>query len=342
MRKKGSITRKTGSQPKEQDARRRSDHITHVTDQPDLSTKLGFLELKNPLMLASGLAGYGDDLGDVLDLSRVGAVVTKTLTLNSRIGNTPPRLAEVPSGLINSIGLANIGCDAFISQRLGRLRTLKTKIIVSVGGFSQREYGEIASRLEQAGGFDGFEVNISCPNVREGGASFGSSPLRAAAVVKAVRSQTDRPLIAKLTPNVTDIAAIARACVSEGADALTVGNTFMAMAVDVRTRRPLLGAGTGGASGPAIKALSLAKVWEVVTAVSVPVVACGGICSAMDALEFIIVGATAFQIGSACMQSFKTPERVLDGITQYCIENKIESISAIRGTLLFEEVRNET
>jgi dihydroorotate dehydrogenase (NAD+) catalytic subunit len=203
------------------------------------------------------------------------------------------------------------------------------------------EYGQVTLRLEEVGGFDGVEVNISCPNVGEGGMNFGSSPSGAARVVRTVRSQTSKPLFAKLTPNVTDIAAIARACVSEGADALTIGNTFKALAVDVRTRRPLVGGGTGGLSGPAIKALSLAKVWEAVSAVSVPVVACGGICCANDALEFIIVGATAFQLGSACLRSFRTPELVLAGVNEYCRNNRIRSIAEIRGTLLFEELRNE-
>ena len=306
--------------------------------RPDLSVRLGDLELRNPLMIASGLAGYGDDLEGIVDMSKIGAIVTKTLTLDAREGNAPPRLAEMPSGLMNSIGLANVGCRVFISQRLPRLKTLGTKIVISIGGFSEEEYREVALRLENAGGFDGFEVNISCPNVREGGMSFGASPLRAAGVVKSVRSQTSRPVIVKLTPNVTDIVLIARACVSEGADALTIGNTFKALAVDVQARSPLVGAGIGGLSGPAIKALSLAKVWETVSAMDVAVVACGGICSARDALEFIIVGASAFQVGSACLRNFKTPELVLAGINDYCRANRVRSIAEIRGTLKSVEV----
>jgi len=300
--------------------------------KPDLSIRLGALDLQNPVMIASGLAGYGDDLKTLVDLSRMGAVVTKTLTLHARDGNAPPRLAEMPSGLMNSIGLANIGCRAFVSERLSRLKTLGTKIIVSVGGFSEREYGEVAACLDEAGGFDGFEANISCPNVKEGGISFGQIPSKAAAVVKMIRSRSARPLIVKLTPNVTDIASIARACVSEGADALTVANTFTALAVDLKTRKPLLGAGTGGLSGPAIKALTLVKVWEVVSTVSAPVIACGGICSADDALQFIVVGATAVQVGSACLQNFRTPELILSGIEEYCIDNHANSIAELRGT----------
>jgi dihydroorotate dehydrogenase (NAD+) catalytic subunit len=299
------------------------------------------LELRNPVMIASGLAGYGDDLEAIVDFAKVGAVVTKTLTLNACEGNRPPRLAEMPAGLMNSIGLANVGCPAFISERLGHLKTLKTKTVVSVGGFSEREYREVTLRLEEAGGFDGFEVNISCPNVKEGGMSFGSSPSKAESIVRAIRSQTSRPLIVKLTPNVTDIAAIAKACVSAGADALTVGNTFKALAVDIETRRPVLGSGTGGLSGPAIKALCMAKVWEVVSAVAVPVIACGGICSANDALEFSMVGATAFQVGSACLRSFRTPELVLSGIAEYLRQNRMGSIAEIRGTLKYTGHENE-
>lgn len=300
--------------------------------------RLGSLQLRNPVMIASGLAGYGDELEGIVNLGKIGAVVTKTLTLNAREGNAPPRLAEAHSGLMNSIGLANVGCQAFISRRLRHLKALKTKIVVSVGGFSEREYGEIVLRLEDAGGFDGFEINISCPNVKEAGMSFGCSPAGAAGVVRAVRPKTSRSIIVKLTPNVTDIALIARACVSEGADALTVGNTFKALAVDVQTRRPLLGGGTGGLSGPAIKVLSLAKVWEVVSAVSVPVIACGGICCSNDALEFIVVGATALQVGSACLRNLRTPELVLAGIEEYCRNNRVRSLAEMRGTVKSPEL----
>ncbi len=298
-----------------------------------LSVRLGRLRLDNPVMLASGVAGYGDDLKDVTDLGRMGAIVTKTLTLRPREGNVPPRLVEVPGGLVNSIGLANMGCREFISERLNRLGGLGTKIIVSVGGFTVGEYAQVAAALDEAGGFAALEINISCPNVRAGGVKFGSSPAKAARVVRAVRAATSRFLIVKLTPNVSDIAAVARACVSEGADALTVANTFKAMAVDLEARRPVLGATTGGLSGPAVKALCLAKVWEVVSAVKTPVIACGGISSARDALEYVVVGATAFQIGSASFRNFKTAESILDGIIEFCERNGVRSISDIRGSL---------
>ncbi|UCF79408.1 MAG: dihydroorotate dehydrogenase [Candidatus Eiseniibacteriota bacterium] len=301
--------------------------------QPDVTVHLGSLRLRNPLMLASGVAGYGHELGDVIDLGRVGAVVTKTLTLKPRQGNAPPRLAEVPSGLLNSIGLANVGSRAFISEHLDRLRNLDTRIIVSVGGFTVAEYAKLVLELEEVGGFDAYEVNISCPNVKAGGVNFGSTPGKAAGVVRALRSKTGRPLIVKLTPNVTDIPSVAVACESEGADALTVGNTFRAMAVDLDSRRPVLGATGGGLSGPAIKAMCMAKVWEVVSSVRTPVIACGGICSAGDALEYIVVGAAAFQVGSACFRDFRAPESILEGITEFCRRKGVRSVAELRGTL---------
>lgn len=303
------------------------------TKRPDLRVRLGPLELKNPVMLASGVAGYGDELRHVVNLNRIGAVVTKTLTLRPHEGNAPPRLVEVPSGLINSIGLANMGCRAFVSQRLGRLSNLRAKIVVSVGGFTVGEYARVVAALDDAGGFDAFEVNISCPNIGSGGVNFGSVPANAARVVKTVRSNTSRPLFVKLTPNVSDIGAVARACACEGADALTVGNTFRAMVVDLHSRRPVLGATTGGLSGPAIKAICLAKVWEVVSAVKTPVIACGGISSARDALEYIVVGATAFQVGSACFRDFRTPQLILDGISRFCERNNLRSLTDLTGTL---------
>jgi dihydroorotate dehydrogenase (NAD+) catalytic subunit len=289
--------------------------------------------LRNPLMLASGLAGYGEELAHLVDLNRVGAVVTKTITLGERAGNPAPRLVETPAGLINSIGLANVGLKAFVRDVLPRLRRLNTRIVVSVGGSDVREYERVAAGLDKAGGFDAMEINISCPNVSAGGAQFGSSSSGAASIVGALRPLTDLPLIVKLTPNVTDIADVAVACVAEGADALTVSNTFKALAIDIHTRRPLLGTVTGGLSGPAIRAVSLAKVWEVASAVEKPVIACGGITSASDALESIIAGATAFQVGTACLKSFGAPELILDGIDSYCRENALYWLSELRGTL---------
>ncbi len=303
----------------------------------DLSVRIGRLKLSNPVMLASGVAGYGEELSRIVDLSRVGAVVTKTITPKARAGNSPPRLFETPSGLLNSIGLANVGCDAFAKQ-LPRLRSLRTRIVVSVGGFSVRDYRYVLARLESAGGADAFEVNVSCPNVLAGGIHFGSSASRAAAVVKALRPLTALPLLVKLTPNVTDIGAVAEACVSEGADGLTVANTYKALAVDVHTRRPLLGGITGGFSGPATKPLTLAKVWEVVSRVKAPVIACGGISTAQDALEYIIVGAAAVQVGTACFRSFKTPELIVDGVEEYLKRNSIRSLQDLRGTMVLPEV----
>jgi len=301
---------------------------------PDLSVVIGTLKLSNPVMVASGVAGYGEELRGIAELGRIGAIVTKTITPRERTGNRPPRLVETPAGLMNSIGLANIGCGAFVKEVLPRLKDLRTRVVVSVGGCSVRDYQDVLASVDSAGGVDAFEINVSCPNVRAGGIHFGSSASRAAAVVKALRPLTTLPLLVKLTPNVTDIGAVAAACVSEGADALTVANTFKALAVDVDTRRPFLGAVTGGLSGPAIKALSLAKVWEVVSRVKVPVVACGGISTARDALEYVVVGAAAFQVGTACLKNFKTPELILDGIVEYLRENSVRSLEELRGTMI--------
>jgi len=300
---------------------------------PDLSVEIGGLRLSDPVMLASGVAGHGEELGEITVLEHVGAIVTKTITPAERIGNRPPRLLETPAGLMNSIGLANVGCRAFLEEVLPRLKRLRTRIVVSVGGFSVRDYREVLSRVDAAGGADAFEVNVSCPNV-EDGTQFGSSASLAGAVVKSLRPLTDLPLIIKLTPDVTDIGAIAEACVSEGADGLTVANTYKALALDVDTRRPMLGSITGGMSGPAIRPLSMAKVWEVASRVKAPVIACGGIRTARDALEYIIVGATAVQVGTACFGDFRTPELIVDGIADYLKKCSLGSLKELRGTMV--------
>ena len=306
---------------------------------PDLSVRIGGLRLSTPIMLASGVAGYGEELGNVTGLGGVGGIVTKTITPRERAGNRPPRLLETPGGLMNSIGLANVGCRVFVEEVLPRLKRLRTRIVVSVGGFSIRDYRNVLASVNDAGGADAFEINVSCPNVRAGGINFGSSASRAAAVVRALRPLTTLPLLVKLTPNVTDIGAIAAACVSEGADGLTVANTYRALAVDLRTRKPMLGAGTGGLSGPAVKPLSLARVWEVVSRVKAPVIACGGISTAADALEYIVVGATAVQAGTSCFRSFRAPESIADGIAEYLRENSLRSLDELRGTMILSETQ---
>jgi dihydroorotate dehydrogenase (NAD+) catalytic subunit len=235
---------------------------------------------------------------------------------------------------MNNIGLANVGCRAFVEEVLPGLKRLGTKVVVSVGGFSVRDYQSVLASVDAAGGADAFEINVSCPNVNEGGIHFGASADRAAAVVKALRPLTALPLIVKLTPNVTDIGAIAEACVSEGADGLTVANTFKALAVDVDTRKPLLGGITGGLSGPAIKPLTLAKVLEVVSRVKAPVIACGGIATAQDALEYIIVGAAAVQVGTACFGNFRIAELIVDGMAEHLRKNSLDSLEELRGTIV--------
>ena len=327
-------TRSSGNPGGAHRAAGRAGSAAEAKQRPDLSVRLGSLKLVNPVMLASGVAGYGEELGNVADLGHVGAVVTKTITPKERAGNRPPRLLETPAGLMNSIGLANVGLRVFLEKVLPGLKRLRARIVVSVGGFSVRDYQSVLVSVDAAGGADAFEINVSCPNVRAGGIHFGASASRAAAVVKALRPLTALPLLVKLTPNVTDIGAVAEACVSEGADCLTVANTYKALSVDLRTRRPMLGAGTGGLSGPAVKPLSMAKVWEVVSRVRVPVVACGGISTAEDALEYIVVGATAVQIGTACFRSFKTPELIVDGIAEYLRKNSHGSIEELRGTMV--------
>ena len=304
---------------------------------PDLSVEVGGLRLSTPVMLASGVAGYGEELKGILDLGSVGAVVTKTITPEERAGNRPPRLLETPAGLVNSIGLANVGCRAFLEEVLPRLKRVRTRIVVSVGGFSARDYQSVLASVEAAGGADAFEINVSCPNVGVDGTHFGSSASLAAALVKSLRPLTALPLLVKLTPDVTDIGSIAGACVSEGADGLTVANTYKALAVDVHTRKPMHGGVTGGLSGPATKPLTLARVWEVVSRVKAPVIACGGISSASDALEYIIVGAAAVQVGTACFRSYKTPELIVDGIAEYLRKNSLRSLEELRGTMVLPE-----
>ncbi|MBN1505093.1 MAG: dihydroorotate dehydrogenase [Candidatus Eisenbacteria bacterium] len=300
---------------------------------PDLSVRIAGLRLSTPVLLASGVAGYGEEMGEVVDLNRVGAIVTKTLTPEERAGNPPPRLFETPAGLMNNIGLANVGLEGFLAEVLPQLKRHRTRIVVSVGGFSLRDYEKVLASVDAAGGAHAFEINVSCPNVRAGGIHFGCSASRAARVVRALRPLTALPLLVKLTPNVTDIGSVAAACVSEGADGLTVANTYTALAVDLRTRRPRLGGVTGGLSGPAVKPLSLAKVWEVTSRVKAPVIACGGISTAEDALEYIVVGATAVQVGTACFRSFKTPELIVNGIIAYMKENSLSSLQELRGTM---------
>ncbi len=296
-----------------------------------LEVDLGFIKLKNPLILASGTCGYGDE--EVFDLNKVGGFVTKSLSLNPKKGNPPPRIYETPCGMLNSIGLENIGIERFLKEKLPKLSSLSTAIIVSIYGHSIDEYGEVAKRLRGIKEIAAIEVNISCPNVKEGGIMFGSDPSLSAKIVETVLKNTDRPVIVKLTPNVTDIKPIAKAVESAGADAISLINTLRGMAVDVERRRPVLGNVYGGLSGPAIRPVALYMTYEVVKSVRIPVIGCGGIVDWRSALEFLIVGARAIQIGTANLINPKSAEEILQGIREFCKKREIKDISEIIGSI---------
>lgn len=299
----------------------------------DLSIDFAGLPLRNPVLLASGTCNYGRELQALTDLSKLGGIVTKTITPQPRGGNKPQRIVETPAGMLNSIGLQNPGLDDFIADKWPFLRELDTSIVVNIAGHTIEEFGEMAARLEDVAGIAALEINISCPNVKAGGESFASSASVAAAVIKGVRSTTRRPVIAKLSPNVTDIAEIARAVEAAGADAVSLINTLIGMAIDIDRRRPLLGNITGGLSGAAIKPVALAMVWKVSRAVQVPVMGLGGISSARDALEFIIAGASAVQVGTASFVNPNAGVEIVEDIHNYCVECGIEHIGDLVGTL---------
>jgi dihydroorotate dehydrogenase (NAD+) catalytic subunit len=299
----------------------------------DLSVKIGALTLKNPVITASGTFGYGTELSPFFDISRLGALVTKTITLEPRAGNPMPRIAETTAGMLNSIGLANVGVERFILEKLPLLENLDTSVWVNVAGSTIQEYADVVKRMDGLKRIDAFEVNISCPNVKKGGLAFGTDPVVTESVVAGIRKQTDKPVIVKLTPNVTDIREIASAAVNGGADALSLINTILGMRVDIRTRKPMLARVVGGLSGPAIKPAALAKVYRVAQTVRIPVIGIGGIMRWEDAVEFILAGASAVQVGTL---NFVEPDgavRLLDGLQEYCQENGIQSLNDIRGAI---------
>jgi dihydroorotate dehydrogenase (NAD+) catalytic subunit len=299
---------------------------------PQMAVNLGRLKLNNPVMSASGTFGYGEEYAGYVDLNRLGAVVVKGLSLKPRLGNPPPRVMETASGMLNSIGLQNIGVDAFIEEKLPFLRKYDTAVIANIYGETYDEFKKVAKKLSSAKGVHALEVNISCPNVKKGGVSFGTDPKIAARVTSTVKDETGLPVIVKLTPNVTDIAAIAQAVEKAGADIISLINTLTGMSVDLKTRRPHLKNITGGLSGPAIKPVALRMVWQVIQKVSVPVIGIGGIMTAEDALEFLILGAKAVQIGTANFVNPHATLNVIEGIKNYLIENKINNINDIIGT----------
>jgi dihydroorotate dehydrogenase (NAD+) catalytic subunit len=301
--------------------------------KPQMRVDIGGIEIKNPVMTASGTFGYASEFEELVDLNRLGAIIVKGLSLEPSMGNPPPRIVETPCGMLNAIGLENVGLAAFVKKKLPFLRRLDTPIFVNVYGKSTKEYAELAARLEDIDGVSGIEVNISCPNVKSGGMAFGAYPESAAEVVRAIRKKTTKLLMVKLSPNVTDITEIAKSVEDEGANSISLINTITGMAVDIETRRPKLANITGGLSGPAIKPVALRMVWQVAQTVNVPVVGIGGIMTAKDALEFLIAGAVAVQIGTANFINPHATTDIIDGIETFLMERNISDISDIIATL---------
>ena len=301
--------------------------------KPAMSVEIGSLKLRNPVMTASGTFGYGEEFSQYVDLEKIGAFVTKGLSLKPRAGNPTPRIVETPGGMLNAIGLQNVGIDAFIQKKVPFLRSVNTPAIANFFGYTPDEYAELASRLDAIPEVAALEVNISCPNVKQGGIVFGTDPNCAASVVAACRAATKKTLIVKLSPNVTDIVEMAQACEAAGADALSVINTLTGMAIDLERRRPVLANATGGLSGPAIKPIALRMVWQVAKAVKVPVIGIGGIMSATDALEFILAGATAVQVGTASFVNPAAAQEIAEGMEQWLAARGIADIKSLIGAL---------
>lgn len=291
----------------------------------------GGLRLANPVMTASGTCGYGTEYGEVFDIQRLGAIIGKGTTLEPREGNPQPRLFETAGGLLNSIGLQNIGVRALVREKAPVWATWRVPVIVNIAGQTVGEYARLAAELEGVAGVSAIEVNISCPNVKAGGMEFGSKPESAANVTAAVKSATSLPMLVKLTPNVGDIVEVALAVVRAGANAISLINTLRGMAIDIKQRRPELGNICGGLSGPAIKPVALYMVYQVAGAVNVPVIGCGGITTAKDALEFIMAGATAIQVGTASFANPRAPLDILEGIEKFMAEEGIEDINELVG-----------
>jgi len=302
-----------------------------VSVQVNLKVNLGGIELKNPVTTASGTYGFGEEYASYVDPGELGGIALKCLTREPRPGNPMPRIAETPGGMLNSIGLQNPGIDLFISEYLPKVRKLETKLLANIAGNTVEDYAYVTKVLDEAGGIAGFEINISCPNVKQGGIQFGTNSEMAAQVTKAVRENTKLPVIVKLSPNVADITEIARAVVGAGADALSLINTLLGMAIDIKTRRPVLANKMGGLSGPAIKPVALRMVYQVSQAVKVPVLGMGGILTAQDALEFIMAGATAVAVGTGNFVNPSAPREIVEGITEYCVQNGVKDVNELIG-----------
>jgi len=301
--------------------------------KPDLSVEIGTVKLKNPVMTASGTFGYGEEFLPFYDISRLGGIVSKGLSPLPREGNPPVRIVETPAGMLNTIGLQNVGVDAFIEEKLPPLRERGTTVVANVFGETVREYAEVCSKLDSAEGLAAIELNVSCPNVKHGGMIFGNDPTALAEVTRACRAVTRLPLWVKLSPNVTDITETARAAEAEGADALSLVNTFLGMAIDVERRRPVLTRISGGLSGPAIRPMAVWMTWQVHQSVKIPLVGMGGIVEATDALEFILAGASAVQVGTSNFVHPDAAIRVLEGLETYLARKDIGSIRELVGSL---------
>ncbi len=301
---------------------------------PNMEVKLGGLVLKNPVMPASGTFGYGREYAELLDLNRLGAIVVKGVSLYPAPGNPMPRLKEVQSGLINSIGLQNPGVEVFVRAYLPFLAQFSTPVIVNIWGRTVDEYVEVARRLDQTDGVAGLELNISCPNIKKGGMAFGTDPDAARGVISSVRATTRLPLIPKLSPNVPDISIFAKIAEDCGADAISLINSLPAMAIDIETRKPLLGNTIGGLTGPAIHPVAVRMVWQASRAVKIPVIGMGGITCARDAIEIMIAGATAIAIGTATFTDPLTMLTVIDGIEEYLVNHNLGDVRELTGALL--------
>lgn len=299
----------------------------------DLSVNINKLQLKNPVMTASGTFGYGPEFADFIPLEGLGGIIVKGTTLKPREGNDYPRMVETASGMLNCVGLQNKGVDYFCEHIYPEIKDIDTNMIVNVSGSSPEDYAECAARINELDNIPAIELNISCPNVRQGGMAFGVTCAGAASVVKAVRARYDKTMIVKLSPNVTDIAEIARAVEAEGADSVSLINTLMGMAIDIEKRKPLLSINTGGLSGPAVKPVALRMVWQVAKAVNIPVVGLGGICNAHDAIEFLMAGATVIEIGTANFIDPQVTIKVRDGINEWLDSHGCKSVKEIIGTL---------
>lgn len=302
-----------------------------MASEPDISVKLGALELSNPVIAASGTFGYGLEFIPFVDLNRLGGLCTKGLSLKPRLGNPVPRVFETASGMLNAIGLENVGLEKFRDEKLPLLKKYQTRIIANFFGETVREYAEMAEQLSALERLDALEMNISCPNVEEGGLAFSSNPQIVEQVVKAVRPVTQKFLIVKLSPNVTNICEIAQAAEAAGADAVSLVNTYVGMAMDIDTGKPFLANGTGGLSGPAIKPIALNMVYQVTRAVSIPVIGMGGIRTAEDALEFMMAGASAVQVGTANFFDPTATVKIIEGISRWCSKKGIRKLDELRG-----------